>query len=111
MQQATHNAADPKKVKRAAIKERLLDEQKIKDVFVVMSTREGRRFMWRLINELCRVDNTEFISSGSLAYYHNGERNIGRIVKADIYEASVEAYQLMEKENWEFLRKDNSNGR
>lgn len=107
-QEHISNTADPKQVKKAGIKDKMRNAQETDDIFSVMSTKEGRRFMYRLINEICHYDSAEFHSSGSLTYYQLGERNVGRLIKSDAYVASVKLYQLMEQENWEFLKGDNN---
>jgi len=98
------NTADAKQVKNAGNKEVDARERELNDIAMVMSTREGRRFLFRLVNVLCHYDSDDFNHSGSITYRNLGERNIGRLVKSDCIEASIEQYQLLEKENWEFLK-------
>ena len=104
MKSMVKNAADPRQVKDGADKETRLRERELEDVEVVMSTVNGRRFMWRLINGICHYDFNDAQPSGSLTYFSLGERNVGRVVKSDAYEASHEKYQLMERENWALLK-------
>lgn len=106
MKSVVKNAADPKQVKDGADKETRGRERELEDIEVVMSTIQGRRFMWRLINGLCHYDRNDAQPSGSLTYFSLGEREVGRIVKSDVYEASVEKFQLMERENWALLKGD-----
>lgn len=94
------NAADEKQVKAAGDKEKRGREQELNDVRALMTSREGRRFMYRLINHLCHFDAISATQSGSWTYFQDGERNIGRLIKSDIYEASIDAFHLMEKENF-----------
>ena len=103
------NAADPEQVKKAAKKEERERFEELNDLRVVMNSREGRRFLFRLINRICHYDTNDFNNSGSITYHSLGERNIGRVVKSDAIEASYEAFQLMERENWDFLNKGENN--
>jgi len=104
MKSAVKNAADPSQVKAGADRADRQRERELEDIEVVMSTTQGRRFLWRLINSLCHYDYNDAQPNGSLTYFSLGERNIGRIVKSDAYEASHERYQIMERENWALLK-------
>jgi hypothetical protein len=106
MKSAVKNAADPRQVEEGAQREKRDRERELEDMAVVMSTMHGRRFLWRVINGLCHYDTNDAQHSGSFTYFSLGERNIGRIVKADAYLASHEKYQLMERENWALLQGD-----
>ena len=106
MKSVVRNAADPKQVREGADKANRTSERDLDDVAVVMNTIQGRRFMWRLINDLCHYDSNDAQPSGSLTYFSLGERNVGRVVKSDAYEASHQSYQLMERENWALLKGD-----
>ena len=105
------NAADPEQVRKAASKEDRKRHDELNDLRVVLNSKEGRRFLFRLVNELCHYDTNDFNNSGSLTYFNLGERNIGRVVKSDAIEASLEAFQLMEKENWSYLTEEYINVR
>jgi hypothetical protein len=92
------NAADAEQVKKAEKKAKIKHDQELADIAAVMSTEAGRRFMWRLINDICHYDTLSATHSGSFTYMNEGERNVGRIIKGECYEAAFETYQLMEKE-------------
>ena len=98
------NAANQEQLKDADEKIQLRREQELNDLRVVLGLKEGRRFLYRLINKICHVDAEDFHASGSIMCRLNGERNIGRIVKSDAIEADFDRFQLLEKENWPFLR-------
>lgn len=103
------NAADEKQVERARKTQKLKREQHLHDLFVILSTREGRRVLFWIVNGLCHYDADDFNNSGSVTYYNLGERNIGRNLKSDCIEASYELWQLAERENWEFLKTQGDN--
>lgn len=98
------NAADEEQVKKADKIEKDQRKDELNDLRLIMSTRQGRRFIYRLVNEICHYDTDDAQPSGSFTYKSLGERNVGRIIKSDCCIASIEAYQLSEKENWKFLQ-------
>lgn len=61
---------------------RLQDERHDADLIWLMCHREGRRFMWRLLQS-CRLYETG-LAGTSAAFYREGERNVGLRVLADI---------------------------
>ena len=98
------NAADSQQVNNAAKKLKFQRENELKDLLAILETREGRRFLFRMVNVECHYDTNDFNTSGSVTYYSLGERNIGKVIKNDCIEASLELWQLAEKENWEYYK-------
>lgn len=98
------NVADKKQVDEAQEQERIIREEELNDLVSIMSTVEGRRFIFRLVNGICHYDADDFNNSGSITFRSLGERNVGRVIKGDCCEASLELYQQAEKENWKFLQ-------
>ena len=92
------NAASSKQVGKALAKVKEERREELKDIQAVMATPQGRRLMWRIINVLCHVDTLSKEHSGSETYFNEGERNIGRVLKSDVFEASFNEYQKMERE-------------
>lgn len=72
--------------------------QELADVQSVMSTDAGARFIYRLINDICAYDRLLAQNSGSMTYFDLGERNIGRIIKGEVYRVALERYQAIERE-------------
>lgn len=72
--------------------------QELADVRAVMNTPEGARFIYRLINDICEYDRILAQNSGSMTYFDLGERNIGRIVKGEVYKVAIDQYQAIERE-------------
>ena len=64
-----------------------------------MSTESGRNIIWWLINDLGHYDSSSAHNSGSWTYHSEGERNIARLLKADVYQAAFPEYQEMEREH------------
>lgn len=92
------NCADPQQVREAEAKVKWNRETELVDIKFLLSTPQGRRFIWRLINVICHYDAVSANNSGSMTYLLEGERSVGKLIKADCYEADLEAYHLMEKE-------------
>jgi hypothetical protein len=97
------NVADKSQVKQAEYKQKRMRDIELDDVRHVLSTPNGRRYMWRYLAE-CGVFQTSFDGS-SRTYFREGERNIGLKILADINEAQPEAYVTMLKEAQEMEKK------
>ena len=66
--------------------------------------------MWRLINVICHVDALSAAPMDSQTYVNEGERNVGRIVKSEVWMAAHELYQEMEREYMANVVKNNREG-
>lgn len=91
------NAADREQVKRAGEREQSRKQMEVNDVAFVLSSRQGRRFIWRELAE-CGVFRSSFHSSGSVVYFNEGRRDVGLKLLADVMEADPLAYQTMANE-------------
>lgn len=91
------NAADRSQVKEAEKKVRRLRERELNDVRFILSSQEGRRFLWRYL-EKCKVFETSF-TGNSTTFFNEGMRNVGLMLIADINEAEPEAYLKMMNES------------
>lgn len=91
------NAADPKQVAERRVTE--ISETKLADadLKMVLSTLEGRRFLWRLLST-CGIYRTSFHPSSQI-YFNEGVRSVGLNVIADIDRVAPEAMILMMTEN------------
>jgi hypothetical protein len=71
------------------------------DVVWLMNQREGRRFVWRLL-QLCHLYETSFTGPGSskgATFFREGERNVGLQVLADIVRLCPELHARMAGES------------
>lgn len=91
------NAADPEQVKRAGQKEREARAWELTDLRQVLSTPQGRRFVWKYLC-LCGVFRSSVDHDPNMVYFHEGRREIGLALMADVVEADPAAYQLMADE-------------
>lgn len=87
------NASDESQVQNAKIKVKLNDELEINDLKFLLSTDQGRRFLWKLLNK-CGIFRVSFTGS-SQTFFLEGERNIGLYVLDLIMQADPDAYTKM----------------
>ena len=92
------NSADEGLIKNAQVKEKLLHDNKIRDLKSVLASESGRRFVWDLLSR-CGIYTSSADASGSWTYYKEGRRSIGLGVLADIIEADPDSYLKMMKES------------
>ena len=103
---AVKNAADAGQVKKAGETDKSIRLQELNDIRSIMNTPQGRRFINRLIHDICHYHADDFNHSGSITFKSLGERNIGRLVLSDVYEATPEAWLLTLKENMNFKKEN-----
>lgn len=93
------NAAEESQVKDRKRKDERLRDIELADMKKMMSTREGRRFVWRLLDR-AGVFRTSF-TGNSTTFFNEGQRNIGLIVLADVMAAAADQYVVMMNESKE----------
>lgn len=91
------NAADESQVKGAESKRKRVREQELEDTKWILSTRQGRRFFWKLLTQ-CHVFETSF-TGNSQTFFNEGERNVGLKLISDLNESDPDAYLKMLKES------------
>lgn len=87
---------DPKKVGRKAIEERFGRKQQLADVGWVLSSKEGRRFVWRLLSE-GHVFRTCFTGNNT-TFWNEGKRDLALQFLMDT-QRYPELYLTMVKDN------------
>lgn len=92
----TKNAGSEEAVKNAARKERDIAERERNDVCMVLSTKQGRRFVWKYL-EFCGVFRSTWEASARI-HFNEGMRNVGLKLLADVNNAQPEAYLQMMRE-------------
>lgn len=95
-----YDASDPDAVSQKAAKSKW--SQKVKDDWLreAMSTRDGRRYFWELL-ERAHINSTSFHQSNAQTAFNEGERNFGLMILADITRAAPDLYLTMIKESKE----------
>jgi hypothetical protein len=91
------NTANPQEVKEQAKKQKSARDREVDDVFFLLGTPQGRRFIWRYL-EQCGLFASSFHHSGSQMYFNEGQRNVGLRLLADVNEANPAAYVTMMQE-------------
>lgn len=84
----TGNSADPEQVADAGRKESVAADTQAGDLRAVLSTAEGRRFVWGLLT-FTGVFKTSF-TGNSETFYREGQRNVGLKIIADLRAACPE---------------------
>jgi hypothetical protein len=90
------NAADAEQVQEADRKERFEVKTQVKDLKAILSTQEGKRFIWRMV-EQCGVYRGGFLPRDE-SIFRDGEQNIGIWLLAQVTEANPNALIEMMKQ-------------
>jgi len=97
------NAADEQQVKNAQSKQLTKRDLDLNDMRAVLNTAQGRRVLWRLMEE-CKVFNSIWETSAKI-HYNSGKQDLGHFIMAEIVEADEKFLFDMMKEN----KKENMN--
>lgn len=90
------NAADEAQVKKAKIQEEDIRLEELNDLRVVLSMKEGRRFLWRLLTH-CKVFESIWEPSAKI-HYLAGSQDIGHFIMAEISDAGQDyLFKMMEE--------------
>lgn len=90
--------ADKEKVRKKSLQERLGRRTELADISLILGTRAGRRFFWRLISE-CGIFKSSFTGNNT-TFFNEGMRNVGLKFLADSQEFP-DLYLLMMRESKE----------
>lgn len=90
---------------RTAEEERLAREREVSDLCWVMSNKQGRRFVWRLL-EKAGVFRVSFNTNNAVMAFNEGNRNAGLQLLNDIMIACPEKHTLMLNEQKEARERD-----
>jgi hypothetical protein len=99
MKPLVRNAADAEQVEGAKFSADERRRREIADLRDVLSTRSGRRFLWRLLSH-CRPFASIWESSARI-HYNSGQQDVGHFILSEIQSADQESFFLMMKENKE----------
>lgn len=73
-------------------------EQEIADLRAVMSTAEGRRFIWKMLGDAGVFSPTFIAGAPDVSAFNEGARNVGLRLLGDITSEAPEQYLIMQKE-------------
>jgi hypothetical protein len=93
------NAAEEAQVKDRRRKDERVRDIELADMKKIMATREGRRFVWRLLDR-AGVFRTSF-TGNSTTFFNEGMRNMGLMVIGDVMAACADQYVVMMNESKE----------
>ena len=65
----------------------------------VMGHALGRRFIWRMLHQVCAIDASNFSSDAMMLAYAQGRRDIGLDIQAALLDFDKQAFLTMETEN------------
>lgn len=91
------NAADPKQVRNASRKEKDIRTREMDDMRHVLSSPEGRRFVWRLMGWSGFLQNPSH-QRGDMTHQNIGRGDAGRFLLSEMLEADENAYLTMQQE-------------
>lgn len=91
------NASDYEQIKNAKKKEKITRENELDDIRVVLSSPEGKRFLWRILAK-CKTFESIFEQSAKI-HYNAGQQDVGHFLMSEIIEADEEILFRMMNEN------------
>lgn len=96
-QDKVRNAADADEVKEAKKKEKFGRDLELADLKFLLSTEQGRRFLWRYLS-ICGVYTNSF-TGNSTTFFNEGKRLIGTTLLTEIVAADPDSYLKMIKQH------------
>lgn len=99
LEEIPYNAADKTQVNNARKKEARLRKEELAYVKAIMSTPQGRRWMYNMIVSCKTFGNPIIQGDTHLTYSYLGAQNIGKKLLQDINDSSPENYMIMIKES------------
>lgn len=101
------NARDTEQIKAASRLTREAEKRRMADLRAVMSTVEGRRFLWTMLGE-CGVGQTIWHPS-ALIHYRAGRLDLGNKLQAEMITADADGYLLTQREAIELAKREGAN--
>ncbi len=98
MKPMVKNAASQEQVRDAEERGKSVRQKELNDVAFIISSPQGRRFMWRLLAR-CKVFGSVNDNSGSQVYYKVGQQDLGHFLLGEMGAANEDAFILMMNEN------------
>lgn len=91
------NVADKEQIKDATRKEKDRRKEEVADLKFILSTVQGKRFLWRLL-EQCKTFESVFSPESMRMSYSAGRQDLGHYLMAEIMDAEPEAFIEMMKQ-------------
>lgn len=90
------NCADPDQVREADKQFKNQRDQDLEDVRFILDSKQGRRFLWRLLTH-CKTFESIWEPSAKI-HYNAGVQNVGHFLMAEVVAANDDALLQMMKE-------------
>lgn len=74
-------------------------KQRDEELAYVMDTEIGRRFIWRLLHQVCGIYSSNFSADAMLSAYAQGRRDVGLDIQEALLDCEKETFIKMEIEN------------
>lgn len=88
-----YDAGNREHVKQSKLHSKFRRKQELADLAFVLSSREGRRFMWRILTH-CKVYQSIWEPSAKI-HYNAGRQDVGHYLQSEILSADPQAYIKM----------------
>lgn len=88
----SNNIANGQEVQKNNKRVDIQDEVENNDLRHVMGTRQGRRFVYKIMMRYCGFITSSYDASGSRVYFNEGQRSIGLRLFTDIDVACPERF-------------------
>lgn len=93
MKPLVKNASNEDQINSAKTKVKLGRDRELDDLRFILSTDQGRRFVWRVLSR-CGVFKISFTGS-SQTFFNEGERSIGLYLLNEVMDADPDSYVKM----------------
>lgn len=93
------NVADLTQVENKKKKDKLVEYTEATDFKFLVSTDQGRRFIWRYLSFAGVFEQTANPHSGSMTYFNEGRRSVGLKLFAELNNFAPDALHKMIMEN------------
>lgn len=91
------NLSDEGQVKNAEKKSKFRRDQELSDIKSVLSTEEGKRFIWRILSK-CKAFSSVWEASAKI-HYNSGQQDLGHYIMSEIIDADEQLLFTMMKNN------------
>lgn len=92
-----YNMGEIGQVEKANKEKKLRREKELKDIKAILSMKEGKRFMWRLLAH-CKTFESIWTPSAQI-HYQAGQQDVGHFLMSEIEEADENLLFEMMKDN------------
>lgn len=75
------------------------EKRRDEELAYVMGHALGRRFIWRLLHQVCAIDASNFSSDAMMLSYAQGRRDIGLDIQSALLDFDKQVFLTMEDEN------------